>query len=176
MGIGITVLAELAHVHAALSPTQLGLAADATMKTVLAQVASAVFGAGSIGFYAIQAFTAAILVLAANTSFNGFPGLASILARDRYLPRQFHARGDRLVFSNGIVLLALFAAVLIYAFDANTDALIQLYVIGVFIAFTLSQGSGWSPTGTAELSTVTEAGAALPHPPAPRRSTPPAPR
>jgi amino acid transporter len=157
MGIGITVLAELAHVHAALSPTQLGLPADATMKTVLAQVASAVFGAGSIGFYAIQAFTAAILVLAANTSFNGFPGLASILARDRYLPRQFHARGDRLVFSNGIVLLALFAAVLIYAFDANTDALIQLYVIGVFIAFTLSQ-IGMVTHWNRELSTVTEAG------------------
>jgi hypothetical protein len=78
-------------------------------------------------------------VLAANTSFNGFPGLASILARDRYFPRQFHTRGDRLVYSNGIVLLAVFAAGLIYAFNANTNALIQLYVIGVFIAFTLSQ-------------------------------------
>ena len=139
MGIGITVLAFAAHVHTAQDPTQLGLPANATPKTVLAQVAAAVFGAGSIGFYAIQAFTAAILVLAANTSFNGFPGLASILARDRYLPRQFHARGDRLVYSNGIVLLALFAAGLIYAFNANTNALIQLYVIGVFIAFTLSQ-------------------------------------
>ncbi|MGH3773388.1 MAG: APC family permease, partial [Pseudonocardiaceae bacterium] len=139
MGIGITVLASAAGVHAALDPTQLGLPADATPKTVLAQVAAAVFGPGSVGFYAIQVFTAAILILAANTSFNGFPGLASILARDRYFPRQFHTRGDRLVFSNGIVLLAVFAAGLIYVFNANTNALIQLYVIGVFIAFTLSQ-------------------------------------
>lgn len=139
MGIGITLLAELSGVHAAEDPTQLGLPPDATPKTVLAQVAAAVFGPGSVGFYAIQVFTAAILVLAANTSFNGFPALASILARDRYFPRQFHTRGDRLVFSNGIVLLAVFAAALIYVFNANTNALIQLYVIGVFIAFTLSQ-------------------------------------
>ena len=139
MGIGITLLAVLTGVHAAQDPTQLGLPADAMPKTVLAQVAAAVFGPGSLGFYAIQVFTAAILVLAANTSFNGFPGLASILARDRYFPRQFHTRGDRLVYSNGIVMLAVFAAGLIYAFNANTNALIQLYVIGVFIAFTLSQ-------------------------------------
>jgi amino acid transporter len=139
MGIGITVLAVATRVHAAQDPTQLGLPADASPKTVLAQVAAAVFGQGSIGFYYVQAFTAAILVLAANTSFNGFPGLASILARDRYFPRQFHTRGDRLVFSNGIIVLALAAAILIYAFNANTNALIQLYVIGVFIAFTLSQ-------------------------------------
>ncbi|MBW0008884.1 MAG: APC family permease, partial [Pseudonocardiales bacterium] len=139
MGIGITLLASISDVHAALDPTQLALPADATPKTVLAQVAVAVFGPGSVGFYAIQVFTAAILILAANTSFNGFPTLASILARDRYFPRQFHTRGDRLVFSNGIVLLAVFAAGLIYAFNANTNALIQLYVIGVFTAFTLSQ-------------------------------------
>ncbi len=139
MGIGITLLAVLTGVHAAQDPTQLGLPADAMPKTVLAQVSAAVFGPTSVGFYAIQVVTAAILILAANTSFNGFPGLASILGRDRYFPRQFHHRGDRLVFSNGIVLLAVFAAVLIYAFNANTNALIQLYVIGVFIAFTLSQ-------------------------------------
>jgi hypothetical protein len=139
MGIGITLLAVLTGVHAAQDPTQLGLPADAMPKTVLAQIAAAVFGPGSLGFYAIQVFTAAILVLAANTSFNGFPGLASILARDRYFPRQFHTRGDRLVYSNGIVMLAVFAAGLIYVFNANTNALIQLYVIGVFIAFTLSQ-------------------------------------
>jgi amino acid transporter len=139
MGIGITTLAVLARVHAAQDPTQLGLPAEAPTKTVLAQVAAAVFGPGSIGFYGVQVFTAAILVLAANTSFNGFPGLASILARDSYFPRQFHTRGDRLVFSNGVVVLALFAVGLIYVFNANTNALIQLYVIGVFIAFTLSQ-------------------------------------
>jgi amino acid transporter len=139
MGIGITMLAIAARVHTALDPAQLGLPPDATPKTVLAQVAAAVFGAGSVGFYAIQVFTAAILVLAANTSFNGFPGLASILARDHYVPGQFRHRGDRLVYSNGVVLLAAFAAGLIYVFNANTNALIQLYVIGVFIAFTLSQ-------------------------------------
>lgn len=139
MGIGITVLAVFTGVHVAQDPTQLALPPDATPKTALAQVAAAVFGPGSVGFYGIQVFTAAILILAANTSFNGFPGLASIVARDRYLPRQFHKRGDRLVYSNGILLLAGFAAGLIYAFKANTNALIQLYVIGVFIAFTLSQ-------------------------------------
>jgi hypothetical protein len=90
-------------------------------------------------FYLFQAATAAILVLAANTAFNGFPVLASILARDRYLPRQLHNRGDRLVFSNGIVLLAAAAAALIIGFSANLDRLIQLYIIGVFTSFTLSQ-------------------------------------
>jgi amino acid transporter len=139
MGIGITLLAHIADVHAAQYPTQLGLPPNASPKTVLAQVAAAVFGPGSVGFYGIQVFTMAILILAANTSFNGFPVLASILARDRYFPRQFHTRGDRLVYSNGIVMLSVFAGVLIYAFNANTNALIQLYVIGVFIAFTLSQ-------------------------------------
>jgi amino acid transporter len=139
MGVGITALAVLTGVHTAMDPAQLGLPPGAIPRTVLAQVAAAVFGPGSLGFYTIQVFTAAILVLAANTSFNGFPGLASILARDRYFPRQFHTRGDRLVFCNGIVVLAVFAAALIYLFDANTNALIQLYVIGVFIAFTMSQ-------------------------------------
>jgi MFS family permease len=78
-------------------------------------------------------------VLAANTAFNGFPILASILGQDGFLPRQFSRRGDRLVFSNGIVILALFAALLIWAFDASTTRLIQLYIIGVFVSFTLSQ-------------------------------------
>ena len=87
----------------------------------------------------MQAFTAAILVLAANTAFNGFPILASILGEDGFLPRQFARRGDRLVFSNGIVILALLAVALIWAFDASTTRLIQLYIIGVFVSFTLSQ-------------------------------------
>ena len=77
-----------------------------TQRTVIAQLAAAVFGDDSLGFFAVQAFTALILVLAANTAFNGFPILASILAEDRFLPRQLHSRGDRLVFCNGIVLLA----------------------------------------------------------------------
>jgi Amino acid permease len=90
-------------------------------------------------FYAFQAATAAILVLAANTAFSGFPTLASILAEDRYLPRQMHHRGDRLAFSNGIILLAGVSIGLIIAFKANLDSLIHLYIVGVFTSFTLSQ-------------------------------------
>ena len=107
--------------------------------SVISQIAVSVFGDGSGLFYLFQAATAAILILAANTAFNGFPGLASILARDRYLPRQLHNRGDRLVFSNGVLLLAAAAIALIVGFDANLDRLIQLYIIGVFTSFTLSQ-------------------------------------
>jgi hypothetical protein len=107
--------------------------------SVISQIAAAVFGGSSVVFYLFQAATAAILILAANTAFNGFPGLASILARDWYLPRQLHNRGDRLVFSNGVVLLAAAAVALIIGFDANIDRLIQLYIVGVFTSFTLSQ-------------------------------------
>ena len=107
--------------------------------SVISQIAEAVFGGTSPVFYLFQAATAAILILAANTAFNGFPGLASILARDSYLPRQLHNRGDRLVFSNGVLLLAAAAAALIIGFDANIDRLIQLYIVGVFTSFTLSQ-------------------------------------
>ncbi len=136
---GITALALTAHVHVAEDPARLvGLPAGAEPKTVIAQLADATFG-HSIGFFAVQAFTAAILVLAANTAFNGFPILASILGEDGYLPRQLSRRGDRLVFSNGIVVLGLLAALLIWAFDASTTRLIQLYIIGVFVSFTLSQ-------------------------------------
>jgi hypothetical protein len=87
----------------------------------------------------LQIVTALILVLAANTAFNGFPVLASILARDGYLPRQLHTRGDRLAFSNGILLLAGFAVVLIIAFQASPSRLIQLYIVGVFVSFVNSQ-------------------------------------
>ena len=87
----------------------------------------------------MQLFTTAILVLAANTSYQDFPRLASILARDRFMPRQFGNRGDRLVFSNGVIMLAVFASILIVAFDADLNRLIQLYVVGVFTSFTLSQ-------------------------------------
>jgi amino acid transporter len=140
MFAGITALALVAHVRVAESPTDLGLPADAHPKTVIAQLGASVFGGDhSIGFFYLTAFTALILVLAANTAFNGFPVLASILSRDRYLPRQLHNRGDRLVFSNGVVLLAVFAGVLLWAFDASTTRLIQLYIIGVFLSFTLSQ-------------------------------------
>ncbi len=108
-------------------------------KTVTTQLADAVFGHGSIGLYVVAVVTALILFLAANTAFNGFPVLGSILAQDRWLPRQLHTRGDRLAFSNGIVFLAVFATVLIVAFGANPTRLIQLYIVGVFVSFTLSQ-------------------------------------
>jgi amino acid transporter len=138
MFIGVTVLALTLQVHVAESPTDLGLPADTPTQTALAQIAQTVFGIGPF-FYYLQAATAAILILAANTAFNGFPLLASLLATDRFLPRQLHNRGDRLVYSNGIILLALFAIALIVAFNANVSSIIQLYIIGVFVSFTLSQ-------------------------------------
>jgi amino acid transporter len=110
-----------------------------TQKTVIGQIGDSVFSNFSPGFYLVIGATMLILVLAANTAFNGFPVLASILARDGYLPRQLHTRGDRLAYSNGIVLLALCAAALIIAFDAQVTKLIQLYIVGVFVSFTLSQ-------------------------------------
>src|SRR2546430_7958417 len=90
-------------------------------------------------YYLVQVTTMAILVLAANTSFAGFPQLASLLARDRFLPRQFANRGDKLVFSNGIVILAIFSGILVAAFGGDTSRLIPLYAVGVFLSFTLSQ-------------------------------------
>src|ERR671937_50041 len=108
------------------------------VRSVVAQVADAVFGGGWF-FYVVQFFTTAILVLAANTSFQDFPRLSSILARDRFMPRQFGNRGDRLVVSNGLIVLGTLASLLIYVFDADLTRLIQLYVVGVFTSFTLSQ-------------------------------------
>ncbi|HWD80269.1 MAG TPA: APC family permease [Kribbella sp.] len=141
MFAGITVLALTSHVHVTDDPARLlGAPAGYSQRTVIAQVAGAVFGGyHSIGFFAVQAFTAAILVLAANTAFNGFPILASLLGHDGFLPRQFSRRGDRLVYSNGIVILSALAGLLIWVFDASTTRLIQLYIIGVFVSFTLSQ-------------------------------------
>ncbi|SEG11585.1 Amino acid transporter [Thermomonospora echinospora] len=106
---------------------------------ILTQVASAVFGEGSLPFLYIAGVTALILFLAANTAYNGFPVLGSILARDGFLPRQLHTRGDRLAFSNGIIILAAMAGLLVYAFQAEVTKLIQLYIVGVFVSFTLSQ-------------------------------------
>ena len=139
--VGITLLASALGVTPAES------------ETVVSQIARALFGDGFF-YYLIQASTTLILVLAANTSFAGFPRLASLLSRDRYAPRQLRSVGDRLVFSNGIVILAILAAALIAVFQADTHALIPLYAVGVFISFTLSQagmvrhwiadhGSGW---------------------------------
>jgi hypothetical protein len=100
----------------------------------------AIFGAGSPLFYMIQAFTALILILAANTSYADFPRLGSILARDKFLPHQFTFRGDRLAFSNGIIVLGVAASALLVVYDANVTKLIPLYAFGVFVSFTLSQG------------------------------------
>src|SRR5215217_621155 len=126
MFLGISFLAS--HMHVTVSEH----------RSVVAQVAHTVFGGGFF-FYVVQTFTTAILILAANTSFQDFPRLSAILARDRFMPRQFMNRGDRLVFSNGVIVLASFAALLIYIFDASLTHLIQLYVVGVFTSFTLSQ-------------------------------------
>ncbi|UUW87727.1 APC family permease [Pimelobacter simplex] len=106
---------------------------------VIAQIARAIFHDFSPGFYFVVTVTGVILVLAANTAFNGFPVLGSILAKDGLAPRALGARGDRLAYSNGIVFLALMAIVLIVAFDAETTKLIQLYIVGVFVSFNLSQ-------------------------------------
>ena len=107
--------------------------------TVIGQIAKVVFDHFPPAFYFTIAATGIILILAANTAFSGFPVLASILAKDGYLPRQLHNRGDRLAYSNGIVILALAAIVLIIAFDAEVSKLIQLYIVGVFVSFTTSQ-------------------------------------
>jgi amino acid transporter len=128
MFVGASVLTHFFHVH----PSE--------NETVISQIARVVF-TGSVGwfYYVVQATTAAILILAANTSFAGFPRLASLLARDRYLPRQLASLGDRLVFSNGVILLAAFSGLLVWAFRGDTSRLIPLYAVGVFLSFTLSQ-------------------------------------
>jgi amino acid transporter len=129
MFAGITLLARFTGVI----PSD-----DPGAKTVVAQIAHAVFGTGPM-FYFVQVMTAAILILAANTAYQDFPRLSSILARERFMPRQFLNRGDRLVFSNGVIVLALLASLLIIVFKANLTSLIQLYLVGVFISFTMSQ-------------------------------------
>ena len=127
MFVGITLLA---HAYA-IVPN------DA--ETVVSQIARATFGGRGWAYYAVQAGTMAILVLAANTAYADFPRLSSILARDRFLPRQFMNQGDRLAFSNGILILSGLASVLLVAFHGDTHSLIPLYMIGVFVSFTLSQ-------------------------------------
>src|SRR5262249_17682321 len=128
MFLGASVLAHLFNVH------PLG------HETVISQIARVVFpGPMTWFYYVVQSTTALILILAANTSFAGFPRLASLLARDRFLPRQLANLGDRLVFSNGIVLLAIFSGVLVWAFGGDTSRLIPLYAVGVFLSFTLSK-------------------------------------
>ncbi len=156
--LGITILAVVEGILPIDEPTP---------RTVVSQVAAAAFGDGSPAFYAFQAATALILFLAANTSYNAFPRLAAILARDGYMPRQFSFRGDRLAFTTGIVLLSVVAVGLLVAFHGSTHALIPLYSVGVFVSFTISQagmvrhwlavrGPGWrAKLGTNSLGAVT---------------------
>ena len=140
MFLSITYLAMRTGVKVAEHPENLiGLPEGQVQKTVIVQIAQATFGNFFIGTLIIAAVTALILVLAANTAFNGFPVLGAILAQDRYLPRQLHNRGDRLAFSNGIIFLSTAAVLIVYAFDASVTRLIQLYILGVFTSFTLGQ-------------------------------------
>lgn len=112
---------------------------DVHFAPVISQLASTIFGDGSLLFIFVTAVTGFILILAANTAFNGFPTLASVLSRDSFLPRQLYKRGDRLSYSNGIMALAVGASALVILFNASVTRLIQLYVVGVFVSFTLSQ-------------------------------------
>lgn len=139
--MGIITLARATGVQIAERPHEqlVGAPPDYHQKTLVAQLAGAVFHGFGPGLFVIAGVTALILVLAANTAFNGFPVLGSILAQDRYLPRQLHTRGDRLAFSNGILFLAFAAIAFVVAFRAEVTALIQLYIVGVFVSFTLSQ-------------------------------------
>ncbi|MFC4105315.1 APC family permease [Micromonospora zhanjiangensis] len=140
MLVGIVTLARLTHLQFVESSAQIvDGPAGYVQKTVTTQLGETVFGSGSVLLYVVAGMTALILFLAANTAFNGFPVLGSILAQDRYLPRQLHTRGDRLAFSNGIVALAVFAGVLIVAYQAEVTRLVNLYIVGVFVSFTLSQ-------------------------------------
>ncbi|MFJ6417121.1 APC family permease [Paeniglutamicibacter sp. NPDC091659] len=143
--LGTMYLARAVNVHVVENPAK-GLRldggpvpADYIQHPVLGQLAHAIFGGGSVGFFAIVLLTVAVLLVASHTAFNSFPNLASHLATDGYLPRQLRTRGDRLGFSNGILSLAFAAIALIWAFNAHVPTLIQLYVVGVFVSFTLSQ-------------------------------------
>ena len=140
---GVTYLALKTHVLYTINACDLQGFANCEItaqRSVMAQIAASVFGGHhAVGFYAVQATTALVLFLAANTAFNGFPQLGSVLAHDRYAPKALLARGDRLVFSNGVLVLGTAAALLLLAFRANLNLLIQMYIIGVFVSFTLGQ-------------------------------------
>ena len=145
MMLSILVLARETHIRFADTPAE-QLLRDGTpvgdsyvQHPVISQLAAAVFGGRGVMYVLISVISGIILLLAGNTAFNGFPVLGSVLARDGYLPRQLHTRGDRLAFSNGIITLAAGAIALIWAFHAQVTHLIQLYIVGVFVSFTLSQ-------------------------------------
>ena len=143
MLIGIISLALASNVHYAEFPCEQlpdwKDCATSPQLSVIAQIGTAVFGGGSILFFVLQIATAAILLLAANTAFNGFPLLTSVLAKDKFAPKALMTRGDRLVYSNGMLSLMLAALVMVIGFQASVTALIQLYVLGVFTSFTVGQ-------------------------------------
>ncbi|MDR7184303.1 amino acid transporter [Microbacterium trichothecenolyticum] len=137
---GLTAIALVSGVHYAENPCDLiGFDCSNPQPSLMAQVSSAVFGMNSIPFFIIQAATAVVLLLAANTAFNGFPLLGSVLARDGYAPKALNTRGDRLVYSNGMIILGLVAIGVLIVYQANLTNLIQLYIIGVFVSFTIGQ-------------------------------------
>jgi len=146
--VSLVTVALISGVHYAENPCKELVGFDCSagpQRSMIAQIASATFGdnlaqgGGAILFYAVQIFTAVVLLLAANTAFNGFPLLGSVLATDRYAPKALATRGDRLIFSNGVIALGLAAALIEIVFQANVTLLIQLYIIGVFVSFTLGQ-------------------------------------
>jgi amino acid transporter len=138
---GLTLLALVTGVHYAEDPCDLiGFDCVTTPQpSLMAQVAAATFGGGSLLFFVVQAATACVLLLAANTAFNGFPLLGAVLARDGYAPKSLNTRGDRLVFSNGMIILGAAAIVVLVVFQARLTTLIQLYIIGVFVSFSIGQ-------------------------------------
>ncbi|MCR2810940.1 MULTISPECIES: APC family permease [unclassified Microbacterium] len=138
---GLVAIALVSGVHYAENPCHLiGFDCEsAPQPSLMAQVAAATFGMGSVPFFIIQAATACVLLLAANTAFNGFPLLGAVLARDGFAPKALNTRGDRLVFSNGMVLLGIAAIVVLVVYRANLTTLIQLYIIGVFVSFSIGQ-------------------------------------
>jgi amino acid transporter len=138
---GLTALALISGVHYAENPCDLvGFDCETLVQpSLMAQVAAATFGMGSIPFFIVQAATACVLLLAANTAFNGFPLLGAVLARDGYAPKALNTRGDRLVFSNGMIILGIIAIGVIIVYQADLTTLIQLYIIGVFVSFSIGQ-------------------------------------
>jgi amino acid transporter len=140
--VGLVAVALISRVHYATSACDLIGFKNCLIvpqRSLIAQVAASTFGGNSVMFFVVQATTALVLLLAANTAFNGFPLLGSVLAQDRYAPKALNTRGDRLIYSNGVLILAFAAGVLLVIFQANVTSLIQLYIIGVFVSFTLGQ-------------------------------------
>ena len=146
MALSIVTLANVTGVKIAADPGRQLLGPDGEpvgreyhQDPIVGQLARTIFDDFTPGFFVVTIATGLILVLAANTAFNGFPVLASVLAKDEFMPRQMTTRGDRLAYSNGVLLLALFSILLIIAFGAQVTRLIQLYIVGVFVSFTMSQ-------------------------------------